>query len=141
MKSTNTTNPPPPTSQRRVFLMVFGLLVGLTGMSFGVANSSIMDDRIIGWSVMVGISVCKAMLVAAFFMHLWWERAWKYALTIPTLFMGSMLVLLLVPDIGMRTDHYPRSRQLLSPESITVPNAPGDESPTTDSESTTRTES
>ena len=140
MESTNTTDSPP-TSQRKVFLIVFGLLVVLTGISFGVANSWIMDDRIIGWSVMVGISVCKAMLVAAFFMHLWWERAWKYALTIPTLFMGSMLVLLLVPDIGMRTDHYPRSRQLLSPESITVPNAPGDESPTTDSESTTRTES
>ncbi|MCH2182239.1 MAG: cytochrome C oxidase subunit IV family protein [Mariniblastus sp.] len=114
-----------PTSQHRVFLVVFGLLVVLTGLSFWIANSAIMENRILGWSVMIGISICKAMLVVAFFMHLWWERAWKYALTIPTLFMGCMLVLLLVPDIGMRTDHYPRSRQRLSPESITVPNAPG----------------
>lgn len=140
MESTNTSDSPP-TSQRKVFLVVFGLLVVLTGMSFWVANSAIMNDRIIGWSLMLGISVCKAMLVVAFFMHLWWERAWKYALTVPTLFMGSMLVLLLVPDIGMRTDHYPRSRQMLSPEAITVPDAPGDETQETQSESTASTES
>ena len=123
METTNTSNPPP-TGQRKVFLVVFGFLVILTGMSFWVANSSMMDDRIVGWSMMLGISVCKAMLVVAFFMHLWWEQSWKYALTIPTLFMGIMLVLLLVPDIGMRTDHYPQSRQRLSPEAITVPVAP-----------------
>ena len=97
-------------------------------MSFWVANSRIMDDRIIGWAVMIGISFCKAMLVVAFFMHLWWERAWKYALTIPSLFMGSLLVLLLVPDIGMRTDHYPQSRQMLVPVEVTVPDAAGDQS-------------
>ncbi len=114
-----------PNSQRRVFLVVFAFLVVLTGLSFWIANSAIMENRILGWSVMIGISVCKAMLVVAFFMHLWWEQSWKYALTIPTLFMGCMLVLLLVPDIGMRTDHYPRSRQRLSPEAITVPDAPG----------------
>ena len=140
MESTNTSDSPL-TSQRKVFLVVFGLLVVLTGMSFWVANSAIMNDRIIGWSLMLGISVCKAMLVVAFFMHLWWERAWKYALTVPTLFMGSMLVLLLVPDISMRTDHYPRSRQMLSPEAITVPDAPGDETQETQSESTASTES
>ncbi len=116
-----------PISQRGVFLTVFGFLVILTGLSFWVANSWIMEDRIIGWAVMLGISVCKAMLVIAFFMHLWWERAWKYALTIPALFMGGMLVLLLVPDIGMRTDHYPQSRQRLSPQSVTVPGATDDE--------------
>ena len=37
-----------------------------------------------------------------------------------------MLVLLLVPDIGMRTDHYPQTRQRLSPQSVTVPEATGD---------------
>lgn len=123
MDSTGNHNP---TSQRTVFLAVFGFLVLLTGLSFWVANSWIMEDRIIGWAVMLGISACKAMLVIAFFMHLWWESSWKYVLTIPALFMGSMLVLLLVPDIGMRTDHYPQTRQRLSPQSVTVPEATGD---------------
>ena len=128
---TDTPNQSNASSQRRVFLVVFGFLVILTGLSFWVANSDIMENRILGWSVMISISVCKAMLVVAFFMHLWWEPSWKYALTIPTLFMGCMLVLLLVPDIGMRTDHYPRSRQQLSPEAISVPEVPQPNEPPT----------
>ncbi len=137
----STTTAATPTSQRKVFLIVFGLLIILTGMSFWVANSRIMDDRIIGWAVMIGISFCKAMLVVAFFMHLWWERAWKYALTIPSLFMGSLLVLLLVPDIGMRTDHYPQSRQMLVPVEVTVPDAAGDQPKDNQTPETPATES
>ncbi len=58
----STTTAATPTSQRKVFLIVFGLLIILTGMSFWVANSRIMDDRIIGWAVMIGISFCKTAL-------------------------------------------------------------------------------
>ncbi|MCH2177962.1 MAG: cytochrome C oxidase subunit IV family protein [Mariniblastus sp.] len=129
MESTGNHNPK---RQRTVFLTVFGFLVLLTGLSFWVANSWIMEDRMIGWAVMLGISACKAMLVIAFFMHLWWESSWKYALTIPALFMGSMLVLLLVPDIGMRTDHYPKTRERLSPQAVTVPEATGNVSSSQD---------
>jgi cytochrome c oxidase subunit 4 len=42
------------------------------------------------------------MLVVLFFMHVWWEANWKYVLTIPAAMMALFLVIMLVPDIGLR---------------------------------------
>jgi len=64
---------------------------------------------------MMAVSAAKAMLVILFFMHLWWERRWKYALTLPALILGVVLVLLLVPDIGHRTDTYSSTRRTAAP--------------------------
>ena len=97
-------------NRKTLFLVVFILLAGLTALSFGIANSPMMDQPVTGWTAMMVISAAKAMLVITFFMHLWWERAWKYALTIPTLFMGALLVWLLIPDIGFRTQHFTQDR-------------------------------
>ena len=51
-----------------------------------------------------------------FFMHLWWERAWKYVLTLPAMVLGTVLVLLLIPDVGMRTRTYSQDRHRNAPE-------------------------
>ena len=59
---------------------------------------------------MMAVSCAKAILVIAFFMHLRWERAWKYALTIPSLLMAVFLVVSLVPDIGLRARAYDENR-------------------------------
>ncbi len=91
------------------------MLCGLTGISFWIANSSLMDNRLTAWLAMICVSLAKAMLVVMFFMHLWWERRWKYALTIPALIMGTLLVILLIPDIGLRTQNYSRERQKFAP--------------------------
>jgi cytochrome c oxidase subunit 4 len=96
--------------------MVFAMLCALTALSFWVANSRLMDDRPVAWSAMIAVSVAKATLVVMFFMHLWWERAWKYVLTIPALIMGCLLVLLLVPDVALRTESYSKQRQSDAPE-------------------------
>ena len=72
----------------------------------------------VGWGTMMAVSVAKALLVILFFMHLWWERAWKYVLTIPSLIMGVLLVMLLVPDIGFRTNTYSNERKMHAPEAI-----------------------
>jgi cytochrome c oxidase subunit 4 len=98
-----------------VFLAVFLMLCVLTTLSYWIANSHLMDNRLIGWAAMMAVSVAKAMLVVLFFMHLWWERSWKYVLTIPALIMGVLLVLLLVPDIGFRTDTYSNERRSHAP--------------------------
>jgi len=66
---------------------------------------------------MMAVSVAKAMLVVLFFMHLWWERPWKYVLTLPAIIMGALLVLLLVPDIGFRTERYSQERNSSAAES------------------------
>ena len=98
-----------------LLVVVFVMLCGLTGLSFWIANSSLMDSRVTAWLAMISVSVAKAMLVVMFFMHLWWEKRWKYALTIPALIMGTLLVILLVPDIALRTQSYSRERQKFAP--------------------------
>jgi cytochrome c oxidase subunit 4 len=45
-----------------------------------------------------------------FFMHLIWEANWKYVLTIPAMFMSIFLVLMLVPDVGLRLHHISEER-------------------------------
>ena len=51
---------------------------------------------------MMAVSCSKASLVIMIFMHLWWEANWKWVLTVPASFMCVFLVLMLVPDVGMR---------------------------------------
>lgn len=99
-----------------VFLRVFGALCVLTAISFAVANSPIMNSKVMGWSMMMIVSCAKAFLVISFFMHLRWEKTWKYVLTIPTIFMGIFLVVALIPDIAMRTKLYSEARWLHATE-------------------------
>jgi cytochrome c oxidase subunit 4 len=54
---------------------------------------------------MMAVSCTKAMLVIMFFMHLKWEANWKWVLTIPASFMSIFLLLMLVPDVGMRQNN------------------------------------
>ena len=113
-------------SNTKVFLFVFLMLCVLTALSFWVANSYLMENKVVGWAAMMMVSVAKAMLVILFFMHLWWERAWKYVLTIPALFMGVLLVLLLVPDVGYRYLTYSKDRRENAPEPVVSVPTEGD---------------
>ena len=106
----NATEQPSPKNRGATFVVVFLMLCGLTALSFWISRSHLMDYRLTGWTAMMAVSFAKAFLVCMFFMHLLWERRWKYALTIPAMIMGTLLVLLLVPDIGLRYRHYSRDR-------------------------------
>lgn len=107
-----------PKSHRGVFIVVFLMLCALTGLSFWIANSHLMEDRMIGWLAMMSVSVAKALLVVTFFMHLWWEKKWKYVLTIPAILMAALLVMLLVPDIADRVGTYSKTRAGYAPAAI-----------------------
>ena len=99
------------------YLIVFGILVVLTAMSFLVgSNETIMQHEMIGWTFMMAISCAKALLVMLFFMHLIWEANWKYVLTIPASLMSVFLLIMLTPDVGWRTDHYSEERLIHSAE-------------------------
>ena len=98
-----------------VFVTVFVMLCVLTGLSFWIANSHLMENKYVGWGSMMAVSAAKAMLVILFFMHLWWEKRWKYVLTVPALIMGVLLVMLLVPDVGFRTQTYSNERRANAP--------------------------
>jgi caa(3)-type oxidase subunit IV len=96
-----------------LYLGVFAALCVLTGVSFMTtapwwhANVPPMA----GWLFMLAVAVAKAVLVALVFMHLTWERSWKYVVTIPAVFLAAGLVLGLIPDILMRQESYSEERQ------------------------------
>lgn len=103
------------------YLAVFGALVVLTLLSFILGNSSLKDTAPhVAWAGMMAVSCAKALLVMLFFMHLLWEANWKYVLTIPASLMSLFLVLMLVPDVGMRTHHYNLRRWIHASEPATV---------------------
>jgi cytochrome c oxidase subunit 4 len=86
------------------YIAVFIALCFLTSMSF-LTYSPVWpwrDQPQVGWAFMMAVSCTKAMLVVLFFMHVWWEANWKYVLTIPAAMMALFLVIMLVPDIGLR---------------------------------------
>jgi cytochrome c oxidase subunit 4 len=95
-----------------IYIAVFVALCLLTLMSF-LTYFPFWRERFpmeVGRSLMLAVACTKAALVIAFFMHLKWEKSWKYVLTIPTCMMAAFLVLMLIPDIGRRTHHYTEER-------------------------------
>ena len=98
------------------YVLVFIALCVLTAVSFAVGNSESLRHNSPGtmWATMMAVSCAKAMLVILFFMHMLWEANWKYVLTIPASMMSIFLLLMLVPDIGRRTDRYSEERWLYS---------------------------
>jgi hypothetical protein len=55
-------------SNRRVFVIVFVMLCGLTAISFWIANSDLMENRSVAWTAMIAISVCQGD-VGRFVLH------------------------------------------------------------------------
>lgn len=100
-------------SHLKLFLTVFVLLCVLTGVSFCTYfdfwKTHVPETA--GWALMMAVAVCKALLVALFFMHLRWEANWKYVLTIPSLVMAAILAVSLIPDIGERIRKYDFARR------------------------------
>jgi cytochrome c oxidase subunit 4 len=95
------------------FVAVFVALCVLTAISFAAGSSTmIMSNRAVGWTIMMAVSCAKALLVMLFFMHLLWEANWKYVLTIPASVMSIFLLLMLFPDVKMRTTRYSEERWL-----------------------------
>jgi cytochrome c oxidase subunit 4 len=86
------------------YFYVFIALCVLTGASFFTYSSAwpFKSQPSVGWTFMMAVSCCKALLVILFFMHVKYEANWKYVLTIPAAMMSIFLILMLVPDVGMR---------------------------------------
>jgi cytochrome c oxidase subunit 4 len=104
------------------YIVVFVVLCVLTSASFFTYSPywPFKDTPSVGWTFMMAVSCTKAMLVILFFMHLLWEANWKYVLTIPAAMMSMFLVLMLVPDIGMRRRHYSEERLIHAADPVLV---------------------
>ena len=107
------------------YLAVFVCLCVLTGASFFTYSDfwPYKDTPAVGWIFMMAVSCTKAMLVMLCFMHLWGEANLKYVLTFPAALMSVFLVLMLIPDVGLRTRKYSeqRWRHAAEPEVHTSP--------------------
>ena len=104
------------------YWLVFLALCALTTISF-LTYFDIWNDRVpkgVSMALMMGVSCTKALLVMSVFMHLIWESNWKWVLTIPASIMAIFLMLMLVLDIGYRTDNYSHDRWLHSAEPQTA---------------------
>jgi cytochrome c oxidase subunit IV len=85
----------------RAYMIVAGALALFTLASF-VVNKFVRDEVIephVGFTLILGVAVCKALLVGAIFMHLRWDWGRLYFMIIPVFILGTMMMMVLMPDI------------------------------------------
>ena len=85
------------------YKFIFLLLCGFTALSW-IADElkDHMPNAAVLAIVVLAIAVMKATCVLLYFMHLKFERAWKYILLAPTTILAIGLPLALLPDIGVQ---------------------------------------
>lgn len=86
------------------YKFIFFLLIVFTGLSWLADESKDMIPGKAALAVIVlAIASAKATCVMLYFMHLKFERNWKYVLLCPTVILAIGLPLALLPDVGV---HY-----------------------------------
>ena len=86
--------------------LIFGGLCVLTGLSWAVdeaAKHGFLREVAVIAVLVLAVAAFKAGLVMLYFMHLKFERNWKFVLLAPTVILACGLPLALLPDIGV---HY-----------------------------------
>ncbi len=86
-------------SHLRTYFTVFFVLCVCTVVSV-VADVVHFAPHKVVVAVVMAVAVTKALCVMMYFMHLKFERAWKYLLLAPTLILASAIPFALFPDIG-----------------------------------------
>jgi caa(3)-type oxidase subunit IV len=89
------------------YLVVFGALVIFTLLSF-VFNYAVRSGSItpvMGFTLILAVAICKAVLVATYFMHLLFDWKRVYFIIIPVMIMGCMMIVVLLPDIVLAWHH------------------------------------
>ena len=82
-----------------VYLWVWGCLFVLSTLSYLVDYFHV--PGVLRWTLIVTFMLLKAGLIVAFFMHMAWERvALIYAILVPPLALGTLLLLM-----GIESDY------------------------------------
>ena len=86
------------------YKFIFGLLCLFTGLSWlaDEAQGLFPNMGFLATFVLI-VATAKALCVLLYFMHLKFERNWKYVLLAPTFILACGLPLALLPDVGV---HY-----------------------------------
>lgn len=95
------------------YMLVFGALIVFTIISYLAdvigTKMGAKPGTALKWAVVFVVLVVasfKALAVMMYFMHLKFERLWKYALLAPTIILALALIVSLMPDIA--GDYYAR---------------------------------
>ena len=92
--------------------MVVALALGVfTAASFGVnrlVNDHVLEPHV-GFLLILGVAVCKAVLVGLYFMHLLLDWRRLYFMIVPAFILGAMMAMVLLPDIVLAWLHVPES--------------------------------
>lgn len=86
-------------SHGKTYFMVFLALCVFTGMSI-VADLLHLSNKNVLRAIILAVATSKALCVMLYFMHLKFERAWKYLLLAPTFILAATIPFALIPDIG-----------------------------------------
>jgi caa(3)-type oxidase subunit IV len=85
----------------KIYLVIFAALAVFTAISFLVndAERHHIVGVYTGFALILGVAICKAVLVAMFFMHLKFDWGRLYFVIVPVLLLATMMVIVLLPDI------------------------------------------
>ncbi len=97
-------------SHGATYFKVFIALCIFTAVSV-LADLVHLPNRGMLIAIVLAVATAKALCVMMYFMHLKFERAWKYLLLAPTIILAMALPLSLRPDIG-ETYYVPDVQQL-----------------------------
>jgi len=93
----------------RTYLVIFVALLVFTSVSF-IANwlahpEVAVIGRVTSFVIILSVAVCKAVLVAMYFMHLKFEWGKLYFLVVPVMILTVMMMIVLLPDIVLTWPH------------------------------------
>jgi caa(3)-type oxidase subunit IV len=113
-------------SHGKLYFSIFLALCAFTLISI-MADLIHIPNRALLVGVVLAVAVCKALCVLLIFMHLKFERAWKYLLLAPTFILAATIPFALTPDIG--THYYvPTAPQIREHEAQEAAKAAGGDS-------------
>ena len=91
----------------KAYMVVAVALAIFTTISFVintmVRNGTVSDTA--GFTIILLVAICKALLVALYFMHLVIDWGKLYYLIIPAFILGTMMLVVLLPDIVLAWRH------------------------------------
>jgi cytochrome c oxidase subunit 4 len=87
----------------KAYMAIFVALAVFTAISF-LVNATVGRNTT-GMLIILAVAVCKATLVGMYFMHLVIDWGKLYYLIIPALILGTLLIVVLMPDIVLTWHH------------------------------------
>ncbi len=91
----------------KMYFVIFGALAVFTAVSF-IVNEAVRHDVLsvyAGFVLIMSVAVCKAVLVAMYFMHLKIDWTKLYFVIVPVMLLAVMMIIVLLPDVVLAWHH------------------------------------